>query len=148
MDVAFADPIPGLRIPQPLYLQSGDNELLIADRFHEFYVVPRCLSIARLEIRLQGVDEASSQLIIKGLVLRYHLPLVLKGPRAASGVHPAVAVHSVVNVFHIAIVEEIAEGEEEAKEGLRETLRIFVRWHAEDEVAQIEDNLSGISTEQ
>ena len=105
------------------------------------------MSIARLEIRLQGVDEASSQLIIKGLVLRYHLPLVLKGPHAASGVHPAVAVHSVVNVFHIAIVEEIAEGEEEAKEGLRETLRIFVRWHAEDEVAHIEDNLFGITTE-
>jgi hypothetical protein len=147
LDVAIADLLLGLRIRQPLYLRSGENELLIADRINEYSVVPRCLSIARLEIRLQGVDEASSQLIIKGLVLRYHLPLVLKGPHAASGVHPAVAVHSVFDVVHIALVEEIAEGEEEAEEGLREAIGSDGRWHAEDEVAHIEDNLSGITTE-
>jgi hypothetical protein len=73
------------------------------------------LSIARLDIGLQGVDEASSQLIIKAPALRYHLTLALKGPRAASAVHSALAVHSVVNVVHIAIVNEIAEGEEEAE---------------------------------
>ncbi len=81
------------------------------------------------------------------MALRYHLPLVLKGPRAAPAVKPALHVHSVVNIVHFALVEEIAEGEEEAEEGLWEAVRNDVRWLAEDEVAQIEDNLSGITTE-
>jgi len=63
LDVEIADMLLGLSIRQPLYLLSGENELLLADRINEYLLVPRCFSIARLELRLQGVDEASSQLL-------------------------------------------------------------------------------------
>jgi hypothetical protein len=63
LDVEGADLLLWLRIRQPLYLRRRENELLIADRINEYSVDPRCLSIARLELRPQGVDEAISQLL-------------------------------------------------------------------------------------